>query len=435
MIITGGWILLLCSIAAQAHYIRPESNLYSFGGYRGHVGNGGYRGHVGYGGYGGHDRVGYGYDSHGRLALNSWVPYGGYPDYGAYSPVYGRYPHYRAYSAYGGYFGHPGHAGYTSLASGARYKRGTDHKYELGPIKSDVVNPFGENSVGLSLSPWYAYSTSAYQNYKHDTVKHSMNRYAPEEVHGSEGREKICLVLYVNRPQDDPDKSSRGFVDIVRKFIRLEGNVQLDNVLQNPGHVFEQFGLDFSQGGGVAACRSPPVVCWSNVEFLLVLQGSRIIKITPNQGEYINEGCVAYDDARFTSFLCTKQITTQVQSENVTPTTSSLFLAADADGFSNDLLTFLRHVLLPSIVEGSNQPIRRVTSDGAEIVIQVYLTFGGGDEECTTRLFVETSDFNGHRFTVTELNRVSTVPLETPVDAYLTEANLVVSNGGDGVQQ
>merc|ERR1712212_139619 len=278
MIFTGGWILLLCSIAAQAHYIRPESSLYSFGGYRPHVG------------YGGYDRVGYGYD-----ALNSWAPYGGYP-------------------------GHGGHAGHKSSANGARYKRGTDQKYELKPMKSGVVNPLGENSVGLSLSPWYAYSTSAYQDYKHDAVKHSMNRYAPERVHGSEGREKICLVLYVNRPQEDPDKSSRGFVDIVRKFIRLEGNVQLDNVLQTPGPAFEQFGLDFSQGGGVAACRSPPVVCWSNVEFLLVFPGFRFIKITPNQGEYINEGCVAYDDARFTSFLCARQIATQVESENsVTP--------------------------------------------------------------------------------------------------------------------
>merc|ERR1719474_411191 len=427
MIFTGGWILLLCSLAAQAHYFRPESSLYSYGGYRPHVGYGGYipyvgyggyRGHVGYGGYEGYDRVGYGYD-----ALNSWAPYGGYPGYGAYSSVYGRYPHYRGYSAYGGYSGHQGgHVGHKSSANGARYKRGTDQKYELKPMKSGVVNPFGENSVGLSLSPWYAYSTSAYQDYKHDAVKHSMNRYAPERVHGSEGREKICLVLYVNRPQEDPDKSSRGFVDIVRKFIRLEGNVQLDNVLQNPGHAFEQFGLDFSQGGGVAACRSPPVVCWSNVEFLLVFPDFRKIKITPSQGEYINEGCVAYDDARFTSFLCAQQIATQAGSDNsVTPKTSDLSLPARENGFSNDLLTFLRHVLLPSIVEGSNQPIRRVTSEGLEIVIQVYLTFGGGDEQCTTRLFVETSDFNGHRFTVTERNRVFTVPLEPSVDAYLPE--------------
>jgi len=424
MINKGGWILLLCSIAAQAHYIRPESSLYSFGGYRPHVGYGGYRGHVGYGGY---DRVGYGYD-----ALNSWAPYGGYPGYGAYSSGYGRYPHYRAYSAYGGYSGPGGHAGHKSSANGARYKRGTDQKYELKPMKSGVVNLFGENSVGLSLSPWYAYSTSAYQNYKHDAVKHSMNRYAPEGVHGSEGREKICLVLYVNRPQEDPDKSSRGFVDIVRKFIRLEGNVQLDNVLQNPGHAFEQLGLDFSQGGGVAACRSPPVVCWSNVEFLLALPDNRFIKITPNQGEYINEGCVAYDDARFTNFVCTQQITTQVESENgVTPIAQSLSLAAKADGFSNDLLIFLRHVLLPSIVEGSNQPIRRVTSVDSVIGILVYLTFGGGDEECTTRLLVGTSDFNGHRFTVTERDDVGTVPLETPVDALIQSFSLVVSNGGD----
>merc|ERR1719193_2125829 len=311
MIFTGGWILLLCSIAAQAHYIRPESSLYSYGGYRPHVGNGGFRPHVGYGGYRGH------------------VGYGGYGGYGAYSSVYGRYPHYRAYSAYGGYSGPGGHA--KSTVNKARYKRGTGQKYELKPMKSGVVNPLGENSVGLSLSPWYAYSTSAYQDYKHDAVKHSMNRYAPEGVHGSEGREKICLVLYVNRPQEDPDKSSRGFVDIVRKFIRLEGNVQLDNVLQNPGHAFEQLGLDFSQGGGVAACRSPPVVCWSNVEFLLALPDNRFIKITLNQGEYINEGCVAYDDARFTNFVCIQQITTQVESENgVTPIAQSLSLAAKA---------------------------------------------------------------------------------------------------------
>jgi len=305
--------------------------------------------------------------------------------------------------------------------------------------------------VGLSLSPWYSFSTSAYQNYKHEAVKHSMNRYAPEEVHGSEGREKICLVLYVNREQEDPTKTSRGFVDTVKKFIRLESHVQLGKVLQNPGHVFEEFGLDFSQGGGVATCKSQPVVCWSNVQFLLVLQEFDKINITPDQGEYINEGCVTFDEAQFTNFLCNQQISTQARTQEFLgpvaqsspevfgEVSSDLSLAADADGFRFDLLTFLRHVLLPGIVKASNQPIRRVTSDQSEIVIQVYLTFGGGDASCTTRLFVETSDFNGKRFTVTERNKVYTIPLEPPVESYLPSdfefgrtENFAVTSEGDG---
>merc|ERR1719295_886452 len=378
-------MLLLCSLAVQAQHIRPDGNVYGYGGYYGR--------YPGYGSY-----------------------YGRYPGYGAY---YGRYP---GSGGYGSHFGHGSYTGQTSSTDGARYKRGADQKYELRPMGSGVVNPFGQNSVGLSLSPWYAYSASAYQDYKHHAVKHSKNKYAPDGVYGAEGREKICLVLYVNREDNDPSKSDKGFVDTVHKFIRLEGNGQLDNVLQNPGHVFDQFGLDFSQGGGVATCQSGPVMCWSNVEFFLILP-DKIIK-TP-QTDYTNEGCAFFDSPLFNNFLYTQQINTQVGVDNSGNELAITDLTAAADGSSvrRTLTDFLDRNLLHYIVERSSQPISIATTPGTEIAIQVYLTFGGGERECTTRLFIETSDFDGVKFTFTDRNKVFTLPLKP--SAELLQSNTI----------
>jgi len=395
--------ILLCSLAAQAQHVRPEGDTY---------------------GYGGYGPVGHGYSAYGYPAWNAWAGYGGYPGYGAY---YGRYPGYGAYYGrypgygYGSHFGHGGYTGQKSStdAYGARYKRGADQKYEIRPMGSGVVNPFGQNSVGLSLSPWYAYSASAYQDYKYHAVKHSKNKYAPDRVYGSEGREKICLVLYVNRENNDPSKSDRGFVDTVHKFIRLESSSQLDNVLQNPGFVFDQFGLDFSQGGGTATCQSGPVMCWSNVEFFLVLEDfTKIIK-TP-QVDYTNEGCATFDNPLFNNFLCTQQINTQVGVERSGNELAITDLEAVEGGhvFQRTLIDFLDRNLLPYLVERSSQPISIATTPSNEIAIQVYLTFGGGERECTTRLFIETSDFDGAKFTFTDRNKVFTVPLRPSAELY-----------------
>jgi len=123
----------------------------------------------------------------------------GYARYHGYGEGYARYPGYgEGYARYPGY-GDARYSGYAGYSSGvdidSRHKRGTE--YFLKPLQSSVTNPFGENSVGLALSPWYSYSTSSYQNYKYDAVKHSMNRHAPAQVYGSEGGAK-CLLVYVN---------------------------------------------------------------------------------------------------------------------------------------------------------------------------------------------------------------------------------------------
>merc|ERR1719391_196990 len=400
MVAKRGSILLLCSLAVQAQHIRPDGNVY------------------GHGGYGGYGPVGHGYGAYGYPAWNHWAGYGGYPGHGGYygrypgyGSYYGRYPGYGAYSGrypgYGGYGSHFGHGSYTgqkSFAEGARYKRGADQKYELRPMGSGVVNPFGQNSVGLSLSPWYAYSASAYQDYKHHAVKHSKNKYAPDRVFGSEGRERICLVLYVTR------ENKPSFVDTIRKFIRLEDNSQLDNVLQNPGHVFDQFGLAFSQGGGVATCQSRPVMCWSNVEiFTFTLDGTDITtltRVTPN--DYSNEGCAPADtDVSILSrdYFCDSQNKLErdfpLPVLQIKPSINFKFL-------ENDVTKFLQNSLLPQLVEASDPPIPVPTAPGVNMGLHLYLTFGGGgDRECSTRLVLTTAGFDGQTFVTVKEDYVS----------------------------
>jgi len=380
MALRGG-ILLLCSLVVQAQHIRPEGDTY---------------------GYGGYGPVGHGYGAYGYPAWNAWAGYGGYPGYGAY---YGRYPGYGAYygryPGYGGYGSYSGHGGYTSHLSstdGARYKRGADQKYEMRPMGSGVVNPFGQNSVGLSLSPWYAYSASAYQDYKHHAVKHSKNKYAPDRVYGSEGRERICLDLYVNREKQP------SFVDTVRKYIRLEDSSQLDNVLHNPGHAFDQLGVNFTRGGGVAACGSEPVVCWNKLEFIFP---GMVDTMRPD-----DEGCLPFNSGPLINFLCTWQSILErefkllKQGEDLILITD-LKLAAEKSGLQRQLYDFLRQILLPNIVDRTSVP----GSQTNKLSIIVALTFGGGERECIVYLLLENIDFDGAQFILTDRDKVFGLPV------------------------
>jgi len=177
-------------------YASPTGHRVAYASYPGHI-----QGYARYPGYGeGYARYpGYGED------------YARYPGYGE---GYARYPGYSInYARYPGY-GDARYSGYAGYSSGvdidSRDKRGTE--YFLKPLQSSVTNPFGENSVGLALSPWYSYSTSAYQNYKYDAVKHSMNRHAPVQVYGSEGGAK-CLLVYVNHDSSHQKLASIGTVE------------------------------------------------------------------------------------------------------------------------------------------------------------------------------------------------------------------------------
>merc|ERR1711931_38614 len=210
-----GFALILCCVLAQTSLIVP--------GYH-------YGGHDGYIGYGGGTSFSYG--PHGYSSSQYWH----YPGYGeSYQPSYRvgytTYPSnevgYGSYSGYGvGYAGYPGYGlGYPSYPGyGEGYPRNMDFdnsrqrrgaEYVLKPLSSSsgVTNPFGRNAVGLALSPWYAYSTSAYQNYKHDAVKHSKNMYAPDRVYGSEGGGN-CLLVYANQHRTDQLAS----IETVQRF-------------------------------------------------------------------------------------------------------------------------------------------------------------------------------------------------------------------------
>merc|ERR1712168_229862 len=208
-----GFALILCCVLAQTSLIVPG---YHYGGHDGYIGYGGcasfsyvphgysssqYWHYPGYGeSYQPSYRVGY------TTYPSNEVGYGSYPGYGA---TYGSHHTYGiAHASYPGYgVGYPSYPGYS------RQRRGAE--YVLKPLSSSsgVTNPFGGNAVGLALSPWYAYSTSAYQNYKHDAVKHSKNMYAPDRVYGSEGGGN-CLLVYANQHRTDQLAS----IETVQRF-------------------------------------------------------------------------------------------------------------------------------------------------------------------------------------------------------------------------
>merc|ERR1712168_1183121 len=240
-----GFALILCCVLAQTSLIVPG---YHYGGHDGYIGYGGcasfsyvphgysssqYWHYPGYGeSYQPSYRVGY------TTYPSNEVGYGSYPGYGAtygsysthgiarasypgYGVGYASYPDYGVgYASYPGYgVGYPsspgygeGYPRYTDFDN-SRQRRGAEYVLKLLSSSSGVTNPFGGNAVGLALSPWYAYSTSAYQNYKHDAVKHSKNMYAPDRVFGSEGGGN-CLLVYANQHRTDQLAS----IETVQRF-------------------------------------------------------------------------------------------------------------------------------------------------------------------------------------------------------------------------
>jgi len=234
-----GFTLILCCVLVQTNLVVPG---YYYGGH------GGYTGYTGYGPHGYSSSQHWHYPGYGESYQPSYrvgyttypsneVGYGSYPGYGA---TYGSYPSYgvahasypgygmahASYPGYGvgypsypgygvGYPSYPGYGeGYPSFDN-SRQRRGVE--YVLKPLSSSsgVTNPFGENPVGLALSPWYAYSAAAYQDYKHDAVKHSKNLYAPKLVYGSEGGGN-CLLVYANANQHRTDQLAS--IETVNRF-------------------------------------------------------------------------------------------------------------------------------------------------------------------------------------------------------------------------